>query len=152
MKTEFVYGEFKDFKGETHKVVVCGITYVDIDVKYLFIGAAIQNPKDEYNKALGEKIAYSKAEKEETWLSSSHLGLFNSNTVPYILKDYLGYICNNPSKFIKGYAEAEQKYHQEILDKQYLSTLSDEDKSLIKKISSLSESFISNAKKLAKYL
>jgi len=86
---KYVYGEFVDFAGATHKFTVAGVSRIEptdkednlisiegpsvmdytkglylseyIPIKGLLIGVSICSPNDTYDKELGEKIAYSKA-------------------------------------------------------------------------------------------
>ena len=155
MKEKVVYkiGAFTDFKGQEHKVTVCGVSTMESGEKYLDIGYSIQNPKDKYNEELGKKIAYSKASNEfGTCMVSSRPGLINTVTVDCILNDYLNYIIANPSSFIKGYKEAQAKYEEFHKMRNVINSLPESELEFIKRVAALSEEELANIRKINKYL
>lgn len=78
--------------------------------KALYLGISICNPTDEYNPIVGEKKAIARANNSEPVLLATKPGTINSMMVQALLKQEAKYLKDNPSQFIKGYAEKKAKY------------------------------------------
>lgn len=128
---EFNTGKFTDFEGKEHIVTVCAYTYDGLsNERVLGIGYSITNPLDNYNEEVGKTIAKNRAMDEPAVMCYKR-GFLNSELVNSILKRETEYICNNPEKFIAGYAEAKERYNKKKEIENIKSSLSDNEKILI---------------------
>lgn len=150
----YEYGTFTDCRGFVHHVTVCAVSStpkedlgyklttgwvcgsnIDISadiynpiIRTVSLGVSICNPVDTYNKELGEKIAYTKAKKSIPKLMALENGVINTAVVKAFLEQELKFVINNPSKFIKGYYEVEQKYQNKIRIQEELDKLTLEER------------------------
>lgn len=171
---KYVHSEFVDYEGKIHQFVVAGVSVpepmtkegflisleADSDIysdgglflkeykpiKGLLIGVSVCSPKDEFNKELGEKIAYSKAVNikdvsTHTALYTPVPGLINDSVVTATLTNYAEYIKRNPGVVVKGYNEAERKYKEKeaknLAKKQFKESLPEEVKQVLENALSL---------------
>lgn len=133
--TKFAFGEFVDYKGLTHKIVVASViakcnngTYLDSMswdysednplyddvnfVKGISIGISICNPEDTYVESLGKVRAEGRALKPR---GKGNLIVGTKRLItPYvaeaIAKSVVQDIELNPGKFIDGYNDEEKKW------------------------------------------
>jgi hypothetical protein len=143
----FQKGEFVDFEGNIHYVVVCG-KYYDKGISF---GFSITNPKDTFNMDRGEQIAESRCDTEQMYLEAPHGGFLRSELETFT-KSYLDYLCNNPGITIKGYNTRKTKYYkkEKILDK--LRSMTESERNFIKKVGQFTNKEISEIKQLSKVL
>lgn len=169
----YVHGSFNDFLGKEHHITVCGISqtlpayggsinvddeetgdelYYDVD-KVLRIGYSICNPNDKYDPELGDIMACNRARGWDCiMLSTSRAGMFNTATVNFLLNDFLNYMKRSPNQFIKGYNEAESKYHERIDLMDDVRKMSDKDLEFIRVLAYTTPESIEYAKKIVKLL
>lgn len=166
----YVHGSFNDFMGKEHQITVCGITektngsYLticetdndwdgeDFDVeKTLRIGYSICNPIDTYESDKGEMLACNRA---RSWnaiiLSTSRPGMFNTATVNFLLNNFLDYIKRSPNSFIKGYKEAEEKYHEKMDLLDDIRNISEDELDVLQVLANATPEGIAYAKKIMK--
>lgn len=85
---------------------------LDEVVKCLYVGVAVCNPKDTFDEALGQKIAYQKALKSDAKLYTTKLGLINNTVVNALLEQEEEFIKNNPGSVIKNYNNLRAEYER----------------------------------------
>lgn len=169
----YVHGSFNDFLGKEHHITVCGISqtlptyggYISVDDeetgdelsydvdKVLRIGYSICNPNDKYDPELGNVMACNRARGWDCiMLSTSRAGMFNTATVNFLLNDFLNYMKRSPNQFIKGYNDAESKYHERIDLMDDVRKMSDKDLEFIRVLAYTTPESIEYAKKIVKLL
>lgn len=121
-------GEAGDTYGNcevTHEVAIYLEDYGTYDYlgcvgKVVKIGVAICNPDDDYNEKVGYNKALARARNSNPVLYANvnNLGIINTAVVEALLQQEAKYLKENPAKYIKGYKEAEEKYHlrEKMLD------------------------------------
>lgn len=128
---EFNTGKFTDFEGKEHIVTVCAYTYDGLsNERVLGIGYSITNPLDNYNEEVGKTIAKNRAMDGPAVMCYKR-GFLNSELVNSILKRETEYICNNPEKFIAGYAEARKKYYNKMEIEKLKNSLTENENTLV---------------------
>lgn len=143
----FQKGDFVDFEGNVHYIVVCG--------KYYFqgigFGFSVTNPKDIFDMERGKQIAENRCDTEQMYIEAPHGGFLRFN-LEVLTKAYLDYLCNNPGIMIKGYNTRKTKYYrkEKILDK--LSSMTESERNFIKKVGQFTNKEISEIKQLSKVL
>ena len=117
-KVQYLFDSFIDFKGEEHKFVICAVSQLvnnnSLLCKKVTLGFSICNPGDEFNEEFGTTIAYNRAKSEncshELYVSKS--GMINTKLVSALLEQEAEYLKRDPNSQIKGYREAENKFHE----------------------------------------
>lgn len=118
---EYLCDSFVDFEGKEHKFVLCALSQVKEDVevydgetgayyesaRVLTIGCSVCNLNDDYDEALGKKIAYNRAKSEKyiPTLVSTLPGVINTSLVQALLRQEADYIKRDPNCVIPGYNE-----------------------------------------------
>ena len=168
----YAYGEFNDYKGNMHRVIVCSVSkrfknaecpfvteydnedeyYSELE-KSLSIGVAICNPIDEYDESKGEMMAYNRAISDGSIvLYSTRAGMFNTQTVTAIMNNYLDYIKRDPGSIIKGYDLAKKKWQERLDFLDDIKKMNEEDIKKIQILANSTQETIDYAKKIAKLL
>lgn len=146
-------GEFTDYKGLVHKFIVAAVSipeetaivevgddidYEEIDCpKSVRIGVAICNPKDEYDKELGAKIAINKARKATNYALYATLpGMINTAVVEALVDQEVKFIIGNPSRVIPGYYEEKKRWEAKKAFQAEIDALSEEDKKFYEELTS----------------
>ena len=156
---EFLTDSFIDFKGETHRVVLCALSQTpeSSDGDYLMvnwcdgesidtsadichdvyrtvsIGMAICCPNDEkaFSEEIGKKIALNRANGSVPKFVSLFPGVVNTTLVKAFLEQEMEYIKKNPELFIKGYEEAKIRYEKKIDFDKTISNLSESEANVV---------------------
>lgn len=141
MRTEYVIGDFVDFKGQTRQFIMAAVSmeiedgYVEEKiVKKVVIGLSICNPDDEWDEELGKKIARGKAINRKTRISSLYAtdkGSINSTLVRAYLQQEAEFLAHNPGKYIKRYNLDKDHYEYEQKIEKARSGLSEAEKKVI---------------------
>ena len=164
MKEKIVYkfDSFIDYEGKEHKIVMAAVSrpvdtvYVTEDTtnvkdikKVLSIGVAVCSPEDKYDESIGMKIAYAKAINKNCLIKLYVLspGMINTQMVEALMKQELHYIKNNPQNCIKGYKDSYYKFKQLEQERAIFNSFTDEQKSIINKYNSFSDSIKNKLKK-----
>jgi hypothetical protein len=133
MRTEYVIGEFVDFKGQNRQFIMAAVSteieggyashYINDDeyveenvVKKVMIGLSVRNPNDEWNEELGKTIARGKALSSKTRISTiyaSDKGSINTTLVRAYLTQEAEFLTHNPGKYIKRYDRDKARYEME---------------------------------------
>ena len=82
----------------------------------LKIGISICNPVDKFDEKIGVLKAVARANNSDIALYASHPGQLGNDIVDAYIKQEIKYVKENPEKFIKGYADAKERFlkHKEI--------------------------------------
>lgn len=102
--------------------------------KFLTLGVAFCHQNDEFDSAIGEKIAYEKAlnaaNSGATLLATNEPGMINEDTVTAFIDNKIKYIQKDPGSLIAGYDEARKKYEERLLLEEDWEEASEEEKSI----------------------
>ena len=150
----YLVGEFVDYLGKEHKIVICGLLLTESNYfdKVLSIGYSICNPNDEFNLDLGKKIALSRAQNYDRIISTNTPGILNNNLIDFILKSDLDFYKSNPDYIIRGYTDAKNKYERKQELKAEISKMSEVQLEIVKALAKCTADDINNAKEIAKLL
>jgi hypothetical protein len=138
----YINGDFVDFEGHTHPVVICARStssenYISIDEGYaiaereVYIGVAICNPLDAFDLETGKKIAKMRTYNKFPKIISFEPGVVNSSLVKTLLENELIHIQKFPGKYIKGYKEKLENKMKFDAIKEQLDESSQEELSII---------------------
>lgn len=137
-KVEYIVDSFKDFTGEERQFVMAAVSLhgepevyikeddepIDNDMKVLSIGVSVCRPSDEFNEALGKRIAEGKATKyRDHALYAVDAGLINDKMVKALLEQEAEYFKVNPGRYLAGYDKDAQKYKKSVEFNEYINTL-----------------------------
>ena len=134
----YLSGDFVDFEGKTHPVVICARStssknYITNDEgsaiaeREVYIGVSICNPVDVFDLVTGEKIARLRTYSNFPKIVSFERGVINSDLVQTLLENELLHIKKFPGKYIKGYKEKMDKFNlHESLSKEIRELPNDE--------------------------
>lgn len=132
-------GEFTDYKGLVHKVIVAVTgevlpcyrnsktheneeycvshyteSYGEDDYKVvrraLRLGIAVCNPEDNFDEEKGKNSAVGRAMNSDPVLYATKSGIVNTALVDALLKQELEYVCANPDVIIPGYTDSRKRY------------------------------------------
>lgn len=137
-KVEYIVDSFVDYTGKERKFVMAAVSMhneycIDIkededtvlnDHKILSIGVSVCRPSDEFNEALGKRIAEGKATKyRDHALYVVDAGLINDKMVKALLEQEAEYFKVNPGRYLAGYDKDAQKYKKSVEFNEYINTL-----------------------------
>lgn len=137
-KVEYIVDSFVDYTGIERKFVMAAVSIhneycVDIkededtvlnDHKILSIGVSVCRPTDEFNEALGKRIAEGKATKyRDHALYAVDAGLINDKMVKALLEQEAEYFKVNPGRYLAGYDKDAQKYQKGVEIANYVDGL-----------------------------
>lgn len=132
-------GEFTDYKGLVHKIIVaatvevlpyyhnhktheneeynvshytesCGEDDYKVVRRALRLGIAVCNPEDSFNEEKGKNSAVGRAMNSDPVLYATKSGIFSPTLVDALLKQELEYVCANPDVIIPGYTDSKKRY------------------------------------------
>lgn len=157
IKKVFKQAEFVDYRGRANKFIVCALSFAydrrstinsmvllptkdsadTISVnKFLTLGVAFCHQNDEFDPAIGEKIAYEKAlnaaNSGATFLATNEPGMINEDTVTAFVDNKIKYIQKDPGSLIAGYDEARRKYEERLLLEKNWEEATEEEKAMAK--------------------
>lgn len=102
--------------------------------KFLTLGVAFCHQNDEFDPAIGEKIAYEKAlnaaNSGATFLATNEPGMINEDTVTAFIDNKIKYIQKDPGSLIAGYDEARKKYEERLILEESWEKASEEEKGI----------------------
>lgn len=155
IKKVFKQAEFVDYRGRANKFIVCALSFAydrrstvnsmvlvptkeNTDTmpvnKFLTLGVAFCHQNDEFDSAIGEKIAYEKAlnaaNSGATLLATNEPGMINEDTVTAFVDNKIKYIQKDPGSLIAGYDEARKKYEERLLLEEDWEEASEEEKGI----------------------
>lgn len=137
-KVEYIVDSFVDYTGKERKFVMAAVSIhneycIDIkededtvlnDHKILSIGVSVCRPSDEFNEALGKRIAEGKATKyRDHALYAVDAGLINDKVVKALLEQEAEYFKINPGRYLAGYDKDAQKYKKNVEFNNYINNL-----------------------------
>ena len=126
-RTEYIVGAFTDYTGKERQFVMAAVSmHAEMDVtieedydavandeKILSIGIAVCRPNDEFNEALGKRIAEGKATKyRDHAIYATDAGLINDAVVKALLQQESEYFKVNPGRYLAGYDKDAAKYKE----------------------------------------
>lgn len=171
-------GEFKDYKGLIHKVVIATISeqlpyyrdhkthedeeynvshytdskgedeYVTVR-KSLKLGVSVCNPEDTFNEERGKKAAIARAKSSEPVLYSTKTGIINTPMVKALMQQELDFICANPETVIPGYNDSKARYEYNKEMQSKIDSLSDDEKKCLEVLTSSNTEQVDKLKDLA---
>lgn len=174
-------GEFTDYKGLVHKIIVAATVEVlpyyrnhktheneeysvshylesvgEDDYKIvrraLRLGVAVCNPEDNFDEEKGKNSAIGRAMNSDPVLYASKSGIINSTLVDALLKQELDYVCANPDIIIPGYSESKERYEYNQKMSKKIDELSDEEKKCLEILTSSDSSQKDKLLELATYV
>lgn len=158
-------GEFTDYKGLIHKVVIAAVSeelpfyhshptheeedysvchytesrgeedYVTLR-KCLKLGVAICNPEDTFNEEKGKSTAVAKAKNSTPVLFTPKPGVISSTMVKALMKQELEFICSNPEVVIPGYNDSKKRYEYNRKMEAEINALSGDEKKCLEILTS----------------
>ena len=137
-KVEFIVDSFVDYTGIERKFIMAAVSisygpdvYIEEngkpignDQKVLSIGVSVCRPTDEFDEALGKRIAEGKATKyRDHALYAVDAGLINDKMVKALLEQEAEYFKSNPGRYLAGYDKDAQKYKKGLEIAKYVDGL-----------------------------
>ena len=149
-KVKYLTKEFVDFNGVSRIVTSCAVYDNDFGGQIL-LGYSVQNPKDEFDAKMGEKIAYSRALSGDNAVEAYHNGILIEN-FDKIAEMHMDYLINNPGIMIKGYNKKREKFLADKKNKAIVDSMTEEKKVELIALAQATPRDIEMAKKLIRYV
>lgn len=179
--TDYLVGEFTDYKGLVHKVVIAAVSeelpyhmgeddheneeynvshytesageedYVTVR-KALKLGVAICNPEDNFNEEIGKKAAVGKAKNSSPVLYATKKGIINAPMVKALMKQELEFIYSNPEVVIPGYNDSKKRYEYNRKMNAEIEGLSKDEKKCLEILTSSNTNQVDKLTKLATFV
>lgn len=179
--TDYLVGEFTDYKGLVHKVVIAAVseelpyyhnhpTHEDEEYfachyterqgegdyttlkKCLKLGFSVCNPEDTFNEEKGENAAIAKAKNTTPVLFAIKPGVINSTMVKALMKQELEFIYSNPEVVIPGYNDSKKRYEYNQKMNAEIEGLSEDEKKCLEILTSSNTYQVDKLTKLATFV
>lgn len=149
-KVKYLTKEFVDFNGEKRVVTSCTVYSSDFGGQIL-LGYSVQNPKDAYDKKIGEQIALNRAMSGDNTLEAYHNGILIEN-FDNIAEMHINYLLNNPGIMIKGYNKKREKFLLDQKNRALVESMTESKKNQLITLAQATPRDIEEAKKLIRYV
>lgn len=178
---DYLVGEFTDYKGLVHKVVIASIseelpfyhshpTHEEEDYsvyhyteskgqedyatvrKALKLGVSVCNPGDSFNEEKGKKAAIARAKNSSPVLYSTKTGIINTPMVKALMQQELDFIYSNPEIIIPGYNDSKARYEYNQKMNAEIAGLSEDEKKCLEILTSSNTNQVDKLTKLATFV
>lgn len=120
-------------------------------VRSVHIGVSICSPVDKFDEKIGVLSATGRANKSKGVLYVTEKGKVSTPLVRVLLEQEAEFLKNNPAMYIKGYAEAEEKYKKKNKIEKLEQNFSDIERTIVEKVDK-DPRFLDNVQEYLKFM